>query len=122
MKFKKYKDVVYGINYCFIFDVTDIKKLPEFIKKNDRKIYKWYIAIDKDDRKDFAGRTIHSSNNVMIVLKKEKDYNYLISVLVHELLHSMFFVFGERGVELQDGGSNEHATYYLDHLVYEALK
>lgn len=123
MRFKKFKEPVYGSNYCFIFDVVDIKKVPEFLKKNDKKIYKWYIAQDnlKED-KDFAGRTIGEGSNYLILLKKEKDYNYTVSVLVHELLHCMFFVFGERGVEIQDGGNNEHCTYYLDYLVYEALK
>ena len=123
MKLKKYKDNVYGVNYAFVFGIKDIKKLSPFLKENDKKIYKWYISVDTPkEEKDFAGRTIHNGNNILILLKEEKDYAFLVCTLVHELLHSMFFVFGERGVEIQSGGNNEHCTYYLDHLVYEALK
>jgi len=121
MKFKKYRDETYGINYCFIFGIKDIKKVPEFIKKHDKKIYKWYMGIEIEE-KEFAGRTIHNSNNIMILLKDSDDQAFLTSVIVHELLHAMFFAFGERGVHLEEGGDNEHATYYLDNLVYQALK
>lgn len=125
MKFRKYKDETYGINYCFIFGIKDIKKVPEFIKKHDKKIYKWYMETqekNESDERDFAGRTIHNSNNIMILLKHTDDTAFLTSVIVHELLHAMFFTFGERGVHLEEGGDNEHATYYLDNLVYQTLK
>ncbi len=122
MRFKKYKDKVYGINYCFVFDVVDVTKVQAFLDKKDKKIAKWYKSLDKEAWSDFAGRTINSGNNICILLKKEKDYEFMVSVLVHELLHALFFAFGERGIEIQQGGNNEHATYYLDHLVYEALK
>ncbi len=124
MRLKQYKDKVYGVNFGFVFDVTDVKKVPEFLKKKDKKIHKWYLSSmdEEKETKEFAGRTIHNGNNILIILKKEDEHAFLVSVIVHELLHALFFVFGERGIEIQDGGTNEHATYYLDHLVYEALK
>lgn len=122
MKLKKYKDKTYGVNYAFVYDIVDIKKLAPFLKRKDKKIYKWYVAVDTPkEEKDFAGRTIHNSNNILILFKKETDYPFFVSVVVHELLHAMFFVFGERGIEIQSGGNNEHCTYYLDHLVMEVL-
>lgn len=122
MRFKKYKDKVYGINYCFVFDIVDIKKVPDFLKKKDTKIYKWYKSINVEHESEFSGKTIQNGNNMCILLMKEKDTAFLTATIVHELLHCMFFAFGERSVEIQQGGKNEHCTYYLDHLVYEALK
>ena len=123
MRYKYYRDKVYGVNYHFVFDIKDTKKLPLFIKKNNTKMYKWYTSKDTpNEDKAFSGRTIQSGNVILILIKNDKDTAFKTATLVHELLHSMFFVFGERGVEIQDGGNNEHCTYYLDHLVYEALK
>jgi len=122
MRFKKYNDKVYGINYCFVFDVVDVKKIQEFLDKKDKKIARWYKSIDVDNTIPFAGKTIKNTNNILVLIKKDKDASFVIATLVHELLHALFFVFGERGIEIQQGGGNEHATYYLDHLVYEALR
>jgi hypothetical protein len=44
-----------------------------------------------------------------------------IDTFIHELAHAVFFLLGDVGVTLEDGGANEAYTYTAGFLVREAL-
>ena len=44
-----------------------------------------------------------------------------IDTFMHELAHAAFFILGDVGVPVEDGGNNEAYTYLLGFMVREAL-
>jgi hypothetical protein len=122
MKYKEYKDKVYGVQYIFILDVVDYDKAVNKFKKENKKLYKVFGEKLSTYDRDFSGVTFINGSNILIMVKENKDKAFKIATIGHELLHASLFAFEGKGVEVDLSKNNEHLTYYFDHLLYEVLK
>lgn len=128
LKHKFHYDEVYEMGFCFLLNVKDDAEVEKILKRSYPKTWKFYKKEKAEDPlglsiKNCAGKNIQSADRQIIIVRKGKkyDYAYWHSVLAHESLHAVMDTFNRRGVRLASN-PNEHATYYLDHLIRIALE
>ena len=116
---------------CIIQDVLYRYTIMVSVGEDDavlRKRLTKRFNIDKDSNihlwtsDDMMGRALLYTNGTCLIRLRDFSLMYHdISALTHEVLHIVFFVMNDRGVELSDS-SDEAFCYYHGWLMEQVLK
>jgi hypothetical protein len=85
-------------------------------------------VIEDDSTVAFCSSYVHEGtiyNFIYVDVDRVKEYDQnLERIIDHEIIHMIFFIFKFLGLEIIEGGRNEHFTYlhnYLDEQIWKIL-
>ncbi len=129
LKHKYYYDNVYRMAYVFILNVLNDEQVKKILKAKYPETWKFYKKESADGDlsiEGVGGKCIQGDHRQIIMVKKQTECGYwpaqFYAALAHECLHATFHTFRARGVKYDDRSHNEHFTYYLDHLIAQAIE
>lgn len=127
-KHKYYFDNVYRMHYVFLLNVSTDKEVETILKKKYPETWKFYKAERLESSvsiENSGGKCIQGGHRQIIMVKKIEGKPWpaqYYAALAHECLHATFHTFRSRGVKYDDMSHNEHFTYYMDHLIAQAIE
>ena len=76
---------------------------------------------DTEEFQDCEGRSVYYGEYNYIRLDKFPEDSKSISVLVHELLHTVFHIQQYYNLDYDENRFNEHLTYLIEYLTVQSL-
>lgn len=116
------------MHYVFLLNVTTDRQVEILLKKKYPETFKFYTkeALESDvSIENSGGKCIQGAHRQIILVQKIKGKPWpaqYYAALAHECLHATMHTFRERGVIYNEKSHNEHFTYYMDHLIAQAIE
>ena len=107
LKIINFYDNIYKEKFSFI--IGDSGQAKKYIKKQHN--------YNTDFREFVIGKTILISDyGIVVWLKRFNKGTESLGVLLHEVIHAVFFIFESKGIKF-DGDYSEHFVYYCEYIM-----